>query len=32
MDPSPIPSRDQVVALLHQHLPDWRRRYGIQEM
>lgn len=32
VDPSPIPSRDQVIALLSQHLPEWRRRYGIQEM
>lgn len=32
MDPSPIPSRDQVIALLSQHLPEWRRRYGVQEM
>ncbi|MCP9774937.1 nucleotidyltransferase family protein [Cyanobium sp. HWJ4-Hawea] len=25
-------SRDQVVALLTQHLPEWRRLYGIQEL
>lgn len=29
VDLSPIPSRDQVIALLSQHLPEWRRRYGI---
>jgi len=32
VEPSPIPSRDQVIALLSQHLPEWRRRYGVQEM
>jgi hypothetical protein len=32
VDPSPIPSRDQVIALLSQHLPEWRRLYGVQEM
>ncbi len=32
VDSSPIPSRDQVVALLSAHLPEWRRRYGIQEI
>jgi predicted nucleotidyltransferase len=25
-------SRDQVMALLSQHLPEWRRLYGIQEL
>lgn len=24
--------RDQVMALLSQHLPEWRRLYGIQEL
>jgi len=32
VDPSPIPSRDQVIALLSQHLPKWRRRYCDQEL
>ena len=31
VDPSPIHSRDQAIALLCQHLPEWRRRYGVQE-
>jgi predicted nucleotidyltransferase len=26
------PSRQQVIALLSQHLPEWRRLYGIQEL
>ena len=25
-------SRDQVMALLSEHLPEWRRLYGIQEL
>lgn len=32
VDPSPLRSRDQVIALLSQHLPEWRRLYGIQEL
>ena len=32
VDPSPLRSRDQVIALLSQHLPEWRKRYGIQEL
>ena len=27
-----VRSRDQVMALLSQHLPEWRRLYGIQEL
>lgn len=32
VDPRPKYSRDQVIALLSQHLPEWRRLYGIQEL
>ena len=32
VDPSPIPSRNQVIALLSHHLPEWRMRYCIQEV
>lgn len=31
-DPGHGLSRDQVIALLSSHLPEWRRRYGIQAM
>ncbi|MFM8526060.1 MAG: nucleotidyltransferase family protein [Cyanobacteriota bacterium] len=26
------PNRQQVITLLSQHLPEWRRLYGIQEL
>jgi hypothetical protein len=26
------PRREQVIALLSQHLPEWRRLYGIQDL
>lgn len=32
VDPRPFRSRDQVIALLSRHLPEWRRLYGIQEL
>jgi len=32
VDPRLFRSRDQVIALLSQHLPEWRRLYGIQEL
>jgi predicted nucleotidyltransferase len=32
VDPRPLHRRDQVIALLSQHLPEWRRLYGIQEL
>lgn len=31
-DRAPAPSRQQVIALLSQHLPEWRRLYGIQDL
>lgn len=31
-DRASAPSRQQVIALLSQHLPEWRRLYGIQEL
>jgi len=31
-DPDHGLSRDQVIALLSSHLPEWRRRYGIQTL
>jgi predicted nucleotidyltransferase len=31
-DRAPAPSRQQVIALLSQHLPEWRRLYGVQEL